>query len=329
MKGFCIVLIVLFHSNIVMPFNIDMYLRCFRIPLYFFLSGLFFKEYGGIADFTVRKTNKLLIPYLFFTYLTVLMLCGTELKDKSAFYLLVQFIEPHNYALWFLRTLFVTYLIYFGFNRLTRSKSETVKIVVLVAVSFLFWIMAWYLRAQKEMMRPVIALYIYLCNLVTAFMALPFFYVASNLRNHGFLTRSFSNKFIALLFLASIVVCVLSSESDIDYREACYGSHYPLMYVSAFSGICCIWCVCYKLNRLPYFSYVGRYSIIVLGTHVPYIMLLRNLTNDQYPDIVYALVVLALMPPTIWLFKKVFPYFTAQKDLLGYVNGRIKFLPNK
>ena len=38
-----------------------------RMPLYFILSGLFFKDYaGGIREFLLRKANRILIPYLFF-----------------------------------------------------------------------------------------------------------------------------------------------------------------------------------------------------------------------------------------------------------------------
>lgn len=41
----------------------------FRMPLYYFLSGLFFKTYRGFFDFVLKKINKLLIPFAFFIYL--------------------------------------------------------------------------------------------------------------------------------------------------------------------------------------------------------------------------------------------------------------------
>lgn len=60
-KGICITLVVLHHCHIETP-----YLVYIRMPLYFILSGLFFKTYDGLADFTKRKINKILIPFLFF-----------------------------------------------------------------------------------------------------------------------------------------------------------------------------------------------------------------------------------------------------------------------
>ena len=42
----------------------------FRMPLYYFLSGLFFKPYNGFFNFAIRKANKLLIPFFFFYFCT-------------------------------------------------------------------------------------------------------------------------------------------------------------------------------------------------------------------------------------------------------------------
>lgn len=66
MKGICIILIILLHNQIHIPNdNINDILRNMRIPLYFCLSGLFFKEYNGFLDFITRKFNKLIIPFIF------------------------------------------------------------------------------------------------------------------------------------------------------------------------------------------------------------------------------------------------------------------------
>ena len=68
-KGLCIMLVVWHH--VASTWGLDTYplklpLSTFRMPLYFFLSGLFFKSYAGFFDFCLRKVNKLLIPFTFF-----------------------------------------------------------------------------------------------------------------------------------------------------------------------------------------------------------------------------------------------------------------------
>ena len=67
-KGICITLVVCFHLTLFydtsLPF--DNFFKAFRMPLYFFLSGCFFKAYEGFGGFVKRKINKLLIPFAFF-----------------------------------------------------------------------------------------------------------------------------------------------------------------------------------------------------------------------------------------------------------------------
>ena len=65
MKGLCILLIVMGHVegfsyDSIMP-GLNYALKSFRIPMYFFLSGLFFKTYGEFSEFLRKKVNNLYI----------------------------------------------------------------------------------------------------------------------------------------------------------------------------------------------------------------------------------------------------------------------------
>ncbi len=64
-KGICILLVIGLHTG-AMPDSLA-WLGMIRMPLYFVLSGLFFKDYGNFRGSGVRKVNKLLIPFVFFT----------------------------------------------------------------------------------------------------------------------------------------------------------------------------------------------------------------------------------------------------------------------
>ena len=64
-KGICIMLVVLLHVFGDMSGTVIKIMNLFRMPLYFVLSGLFFKQYEGFYSFLKKKTNKLLIPFLF------------------------------------------------------------------------------------------------------------------------------------------------------------------------------------------------------------------------------------------------------------------------
>ena len=74
MKCLCIMLIVMYHIdheffNYLAP-RLNDALQAFRLPMYYFISGIFFKLYDGYADFTRRKVNNILVPFVFFVLLT-------------------------------------------------------------------------------------------------------------------------------------------------------------------------------------------------------------------------------------------------------------------
>ena len=66
-KGICIIMVVLYHIAKYYDTSllVNSFFKLIRMPLYFFLSGVFFKSYRGFFDFFKRKTNKLLIPFVF------------------------------------------------------------------------------------------------------------------------------------------------------------------------------------------------------------------------------------------------------------------------
>ena len=74
-KGVCMIALVLGHCGI--RINLPG-LEIVRMPLYFILSGLFFKDYGGGYNFFIRKTNKILIPFIFFYLLGCMAYYGIK-----------------------------------------------------------------------------------------------------------------------------------------------------------------------------------------------------------------------------------------------------------
>ena len=123
-KGICIMLVVWHH--VVSTWGLETYplkeaVSSFRMPLYFFLSGLFFKEYTGFFDFCKRKINKLLIPFAFF-FVTLscifpFVLHYLHLRGNpgaSVWYSFVWKQAFPNIPVWFLLSLFWTNLMFYG-----------------------------------------------------------------------------------------------------------------------------------------------------------------------------------------------------------------------
>ena len=318
MKGICIILIVLLHSGIKIPDeNIDIMLRNIRIPLYFFLSGLFFKEYSSFFDFVVRKTNKLIIPYIFFSYFPfgLLMFFIHDLTPDGVLAPLSLLTGPTNYPLWFLRALFLTYILYYGFQRISRSWHELYRMLAVVVISAAGWFACRQLQQYQE--ESFIVHILLTKNLIIPFVALPYFYVASILRKHDILTMKIRPLYIAIGLCLTVLVWYLTAQDGIEYMNSMLPGNYLLMYAAAFSGIGAIWLISYTLKRIPVVSYMGRYSIIVLGTHV---FFLHGIYYVLPRPGLTCIITLVVMPAVIWLFKKAFPYLTAQKDLF-YIDG--------
>lgn len=322
MKGICIILIILLHNHIHSSNDsINDILRNMRIPLYFCLSGLFFKEYNGFCDFITRKFNKLIIPFIFFAYFPY-ALCeiGLNYERSIKTYLLMSII-PYNYPLWFLRCLFVTYILYFLFHKITKRLSLTVQTISIFLIAFFTYTII------QNLTIPIKILENSIFNIITAFIALPFFHIASIVRRKGFLSQNISNKYIIVLFIIFFFIWILTFQNNIDYRTIQFGKNFVFLYASALGGTGCVWCIAYIIKKMFYISYIGRYSLIALGTHYPLILLFNSMgIHNKY---IVFLCILIVMPGVIYVFKKYFPYMTAQKDLFVYKDGKFKLLLNK
>ena len=66
-KGIGIVLVVWGHSSL--PFEFRKWVYSFHMPLFFILSGYFYKSQKyGFTDFFLRKLRTLIIPYFFLNF---------------------------------------------------------------------------------------------------------------------------------------------------------------------------------------------------------------------------------------------------------------------
>lgn len=154
-KGLCITLVVLyhiyFHLHDIPP--IIKSLSLFRMPLYFFLSGLFFKEYEGFLGFLLRKINKLLIPFAFFYLVTsfalpnIFYLFGHTVENTESLGIsgLLAFITQEQFSnspIWFLWGLFLVniyfYIILVPVKKLTSNPKIIASCITIIGFAIGF-----------------------------------------------------------------------------------------------------------------------------------------------------------------------------------------------
>lgn len=326
-KGFCILLVVFRHVSASMHVEIpcEDALTIFRIPLYFFLSGLFFKEYNGFFNFVLRKTNKLLIPFTFFFLMTSIILLNIQIAmnvpyvnyyKENGFIGINSFMTLYNerfynMPIWFLLCLFYVNILFYILFIITKHIKH--KIYVLCSVSFILGLLGFVL-GHKGINIP---LYI-----DTAFTCIPFFCC-------GYVFRKYTNilypnkydRYIPLYLLLSAVYVLLFCCKLDYYNNMMMEASFFSTYTCGIVGTLFIIYLSKFLHKLPGISYFGRYSIIILCTHVIVmrlpIFIFKRIINDAWLQTISVFVTLMCLYFAIIPFmKSFFPYVIAQKDLI-------------
>ena len=318
-KGICILLVVTMHvapeTGNSLPF-----LSCLRMPLYYCLSGMFFKQYGGFNTFLTKKTDKLLIPFLgwyFIGYIVYYLRVIFLGVPEHAYKLTDLFLEAefYNGSLWFLLSLFWCNLLFFLITKMTQ------KIWIQGALTVLFAGIGW-IWSYADLHN-----FLYIGTTLTC---LPFFFVGNIMMSKGFISKE-KNKTadagIAAICLIAVSLCVFLPKEPLymrfylNYLET---GNAGVFYISSLSMVIMALIFCKYTGRLPYVSYLGRYSIIVLVTHG----LLHNIINRSVKhlsgmpldestfDLILLGVIILLMAVVIPVCKKYLPYITAQKSLI-------------
>lgn len=316
-KGIAILLVVYLHCcSPSTQTPLDVSLKALRMPLYFTLSGVFFSTYGSFFNLIKKKTNKMIIPFVFFLIISYIIQWiidyhGTgsvTLSFTDNFTLSRRWWNNPNWpniALWFLVSLFWANCIFYFTTNSTKSLVRQCLCVFLIGFTGVllgFW--------GKRL-----PLYI-----DSAFTALPYFFLGYLLRTTKLLYGAVSKKEIVILIICLFALFIVSnmSWSFIDFkRNMIMGNPLVALTLPIFA-VTGILLLCKLIKRLPGISFIGRYSIVVLGFHYPVICILKSFWPiGEYSNIIVFLMTLALMPLAIQLCINKIPYFVAQKDLIS------------
>ena len=314
-------LVVLHHvaSVIGVSYPFDVQARGFRMPLYFILSGLFFKQYEGFVGFVKRKTNKLLIPFLFFLLATsVLVYWVLILPEWNRLYTFVfkSFLRDRiilfNEPIWFLLSLFEVNLLFYLVQWLADALSSRYRTIIVLVLSLLLGGVGLALAVYHQQL-PI--------YIDSALSAMPLFAFGWWLFKHtSFLSSPVSlSRDIPLIAVCAIVLWFLAVpvkwiNNDFS-REAV-----PVVYICGIAGTMMVLTLSKVLKHVPLLSYWGRYSIMILCTHYPiataFNLLLGKITAGV--PLVIAVLILTMLccHVLIPLMRRYLPHVTAQKNVI-------------
>lgn len=316
-KGICIILVVMSHvGGIFDKMDVHSMVSSFRMPLYFFISGIFFKSYEGFVGFFKRKVSKLIIPFLFFylsSFLVMFLLSFVPglfrlpVKLNELLYVfqnheLIRFNPP----LWFLIALFNCNIIFYVIHRF-RDK----RLWLMFALTVLIGVAGFFLGKYR------IELPLYFDVAMTA---LPFYVCGFWIRRYNFFLFPYHrfDKAIPLIALGCIAVMYFTA-TNIGMRTNGYPGDIFQTYIAGFCGILFIMVVGKRLHRLPFVSYIGRYSVITLGIHAPILHFIFPVVghfvhNNFLMSLCVFIIVIIICRVLTPAFLKLFPYLVAQKS---------------
>ncbi len=313
-KGVCILSVLYFHT---IPDSTPA-LSIIRMPLYFFLSGIFFSIYDSYKTFIIKKANNLIIPFIFFFSTSLICsICIAYIKKDYTDLEIHNIFDEHlsiNTPIWFLISLFEVNIIYYCISKLT-SKS-TIQTIIVAFIS----LTSFYLSLKH------INLNIYID---TSFSALIFFHFGSIIKRYNFRFHTSSKFDIPIsIFLLTIFIYLANLLKSISLLNNDIGNNYLLYLASTITGISFLFFFCRRINRINAINYLGKYSIIILGLHYPLMKIIFHFFNweIQYGLWVYIILIL-LFYPLIYLIKHIIPELVAQKPLLPIVNKKMIFNP--
>lgn len=206
------------YSTLFIPlgFEINMALINIRMPLYFSLSGFFFKRiYEFHSDFVVRKVNKLIVPYVFFAIFPIRIAVfviwpETIPQNTQGIYIPVTpCYRAYEWHAVVFKSVVPNLSVVLPFHRISHSWPVVGRIDGYAKQSHYSHI--WEQEAgNKHLENNTLNQWIWLLNIPMAFMALPYFYVAEFLRNHNILSMKFPIWKTIVGVVLFLAICLLT-----------------------------------------------------------------------------------------------------------------------
>lgn len=331
-KGFSILWVVLIHVDEgLLPNFIHV---PYRLPLFFFISGFFFRP-KPIKEFLTKRVNSLLIPLIGFVLISYLCqvfnvtvierlfpsmdfshmqnynenLYSVRLLFSTDWYGSQNPFTPLNGPLWFLWAIFIVQFVYYGFQKLSPELWVSLLSVVIVKVAM--EVIGLIGSDSGDFMFLKYSLSFY------------HFYVFGHLFCHHII-RYIANakiKWIALVisFIGLFLVQVFVSNPLKFIPVSISTGFFILIVFIIFQEI-------YKFGRLRLFEYYGRNSLILLSVHILvfnfYGVLFPTILGDTssflktpYYAIILFIVVLANVYLLTMFFNKYLPWLVNKKQI--------------
>lgn len=257
-KGICIISVVLGHLGIATRF-----VYFYHLPIFFFISGLFFNaEKHSFKDFLLKKIKSLYVPYVIISLLFAIIFDFQNMKNIK--YVLRIFLfdgkAPFTGTFWFISCLFINSTIAFITEKLTVKFDKKIRQGIYLGL-FCFYVVMTFLFYKLN-----IHLY-YNLHLVPW---LQIIYILAFLFKSLYLQNIFENKKVSIITGASgftlLLLTTLFTNLRIDIVQNQFMNSF-LWVVYVFIGLCFVFGVSSLIQKLNLFSLIGKHSFYIMCFH--------------------------------------------------------------
>ena len=279
-KGIGIILVVMGHNDfaLISPFAHKL-IYSFHMPMFFFMSGMFFKPDLPFLNFLQNRFRKLLKPFLFmilFIYFTSISFSKVSILEASRRLLKATYGNGHYLdwvQLWFLPHLFVVSLFaYLFFHAIRQTRLSQLRWAILT-ITYVVGVFSITLFSPFEfnLLGKDFIVYGLPFSLDLVLVSGFFFLVAYELNRtrYASLLESPLTLFMSGL---TLIFLVWYFPSKIDFNIRQFDS-LPINTVEALLGILFILAISKQIGRIgglsSVFRYIGQASLIILIFQVP------------------------------------------------------------
>ena len=309
-------LVVAYHCNLHTSIEIDTMLSHIRMPLYYFLSGLFFKLYDGYLPFIKRKVNKLLIPFFFFYITTSVLLPNMfhtlfsyQINTVTGWPSLYAFVYPEifpNIPIWFLWSLFCANILFYALILIGRKLHISITCLLAVIIGITGFLLKWF---SKD----------WIAFIDNTFYYFPFFFTGYVFNQYKKFHSIKFNK-PALLTISFFVLIVFYFICGIKNNNVWINM--IVFFIACLLGISFIMILSSVVGKIPFITYFGKYSIMILLTHCLVLQIfLKILILMDFSELItnFVTFILTMMSYLLLipLMKQYLPYVTAQKNVIS------------
>ena len=248
-KGIGLILVVCSHSD---AFDLMWLMMDMCIPIFFFCSGYTYSMKGTFKESFIKKTRKLLVPYLFFNVVMFCAFCHFSIREiigiiysRYSLYPLdvtpnIKFFTSGNYPMWYLTSMVVSYFLFYLLVYYEKYKHALMFIYALWIVGFV----------NCPILLP--------WSIDTAPLTAMLIYIGMKVRKHDLI----SVDLFQVLFLALVYIGLRYVGGDLNISVRMYGTSVAIYFLLAIiAPFVVLWGSKFLEN-----TYVGK-VLLTLGQH--------------------------------------------------------------